>query len=230
MIKMMVIAKRTPEQIAEEFGTTADKIEAFEKLYFDLRPHLHCGGLLRGICFPAGGPSDPSVVESRWLASALCRGWPGVEEVALGRVPKGGARTLERIESVALSRAEDYFIELEASGTPPSEKDVELLLKLARIQRLGLLPLSAKKPSKEQEASPEIAKIESVKEQMASPEKAEADDDLKDLSPLDREKLATYLQIVFNKVQERTKEWARSKIEANKPKEDDNLPKSPPIK
>src|SRR5258707_9405799 len=52
-IKALVIANVSPERIAHEFGTTKEKIETFEKLYFDARRYLTHRGWLSGICFPA---------------------------------------------------------------------------------------------------------------------------------------------------------------------------------
>ena len=89
--KALVTANVSPERIAHEFGTTKEKIETFEKLYFDARHYLKHRGWLRGICFPAAKPNAVVALELRWFAIAFGRGWPGVEEVVLGRVPKSGS-------------------------------------------------------------------------------------------------------------------------------------------
>jgi len=133
--KALVIANVSPERIAHEFGTTKEKIETFEKLYFDARHYLKHRGWLRGTCFPAAKPNAVVALELRWFAIAFGRGWPGVEEVVLGRVPKSGERTLEGAISVLLGRVEDYCSALEASGAEPSERDIKAMASLGRIAR-----------------------------------------------------------------------------------------------
>jgi hypothetical protein len=137
-IKALVIANASPERIAHEFGTTKEKIETFEKLYFDARRYRKHRGWLRGICFPAAKPNAVVAIESRWFAVAFRRGLPGVEEVVLGGVPKSGERTFEHPLSILLGRVEDYCFGLEASGAPPSEKDIKAIVALARIAARGL--------------------------------------------------------------------------------------------
>jgi len=135
LIKTMVIANRSPELIAPEFGTTKERIEIFEKLYFDARRYLKHRGWLRGICSPAVKPNALDAAESRWFAIAFRRGWPGVEEVVLGQMPKCGERNLEHAFSILLGRVEDHCVALEASGEAPSEKDIKKIAQLARIAR-----------------------------------------------------------------------------------------------
>jgi hypothetical protein len=137
-IKALVIANASPERIAHEFGTTKEKIETFEKLYFDARRYRKHRGWLRGICFPAAKPNAVVAIESRWFAVAFRRGLPGVEEVVLGGVPKSGERTFEHPLSILLGRVEDYCFGLEASGAPPSEKDIKAIVALERIAARGL--------------------------------------------------------------------------------------------
>jgi hypothetical protein len=138
-IKAMVVANASPERIAYEFGTTEDKIETFERLYFDARRYLQNRGWLASICYPAAKPEDAaSAAESRWFPVAFRRGWPGVEEIVLGHMPKSGQRTLQDPISVLLGRVEDYCFGLEASGAAPSEKDIKAIVALGRISARGL--------------------------------------------------------------------------------------------
>lgn len=137
-IKALVIANVSPERIAHEFGTTKEKIETFEKLYFDARRYLKHRGWLRGICLPPAKPNAVVAIESRWFAVAFRRGRPGVEEVVLGQVPKSGQRTFQHPLSILLGRVEDYCFGLEASGAPPSEKDIKAIVALGRIPARGL--------------------------------------------------------------------------------------------
>jgi hypothetical protein len=141
VIKAMVIANVSSEAIAYQFGTAKEKIDTFEKLYFDARPYLNHRGWLRGICYPAVKPNALDAEELRWFAVAFRRGRPGVEEVVLGQVPNSGERTLQSALSIALGRVEDHYFDLEASGAQPSEKDIKALVALARIHSRGLLCL-----------------------------------------------------------------------------------------
>jgi hypothetical protein len=139
VIKTMVIPNGSPERIAYEFGTTKEKIETFEKLYFDARRYLKHRGWLRGICLPAAKPANAVVaIELRWFAVAFRRGWPGVEEVVLGQVPNSRQRTFQHALSILLGRVEDYCSGLEASGARPSEKDIKAIVALGRIHDRGL--------------------------------------------------------------------------------------------
>jgi hypothetical protein len=159
-IKAMVLANGTPERIAHEIGTTEDKIDTFEKLYFDVRRYLKHRGWLASICFPAVKPDAAIAVESRWFAVAFRRGWPGVEEVVLGHVDKGCERTLQHAASVLLGRVDDYCWGLEVSGTAPSESDVRALLALARIGSVGLPVLwDEQQPSRIDPAFKELARL-----------------------------------------------------------------------
>jgi hypothetical protein len=179
-IKALVIANVSPERIAHEFGTTKEKIETFEKLYFDARRYLKHRGWLKGICFPAAKPNADVAIESRWLAVAFRRGWPGVEEVVLGQTPKSGQRTIEHPFSIFLGRVEDYCFRLEASGAAPSEDDVKALCALARIHARGL-PYLWENPL-EQEASTDDPTNQALKE----------------LSPAERDSVYFFLKAVID--------------------------------
>jgi hypothetical protein len=180
-IKALVIANVIPERIAHEFGATKEKIEIFEKLYFDARRYLKHRGWLRGICYPAAKPDDAaSAAESRWFPVAFRRGWPGVEEVVLGRVPKSGERTLHNAFSVLLGRVEDLFFGWEASGAALSEKDIKAMESLARISARGL-PYLWENPL-EQESSTDSPTVPALKK----------------LSPVQRDMVRAFLGTVID--------------------------------
>jgi hypothetical protein len=193
-IKALVIANVSPERIAHEFGATKEKIETFEKLYFDARRYLEHRGWLRGICFPAAKPNAVVAVESRWFSVAFRRGWPGVEEVVLGRVPKSGERTLRDAISVLLGRVEDYCFGLEASGTAPSDKDIKATVALVRI--CARLPYLWENPL-EQESSTNSPTIQALKK----------------LSPAQRDRLNAFITIAMNAL---AKEALAEKSEGSK--------------
>ena len=180
----MVIANVPPERIAHEFGTTKEKISTFEKLYFDARRYLEHRGWLRGVCIPR--PNTLLATESRWFAVAFHRGWPGVEEVVLGRVPKCGQRTLQGAISILLGRVEDYFFAMEASGAEPSEKDVKAMASLVRIA--SSVPYLWENPLElEQKSSTDSPAIQSFNE----------------LTFAGRERVTYFLRAVMDKVAER---------------------------
>jgi hypothetical protein len=137
-IKAMIVGNGTPERIAHEMGTTADRIDIFEKLFFDVRRYLPHRGWLATVCLRPLERDALITVESRWLAVAFRRGWAGVEEVVLGHVDKGCERSVKHLAGILLGRAEDYCWNLEASGIAPSERDLAALWMVARIASTGL--------------------------------------------------------------------------------------------
>jgi hypothetical protein len=130
-IKAMVLAGCSLEDIAKKMGTPPARIDFFEKLYFDVRRYLDNQILLCKICLGSEG--------HRWLQVAFERGWPGVEEVILHRLPKG-PRGLNHAVSVLLSRVQDFLFQLEARNVSPSEKDLERLLRVLQANAHGQFP------------------------------------------------------------------------------------------
>jgi hypothetical protein len=131
MIKAMVVANRSTELVAEEMSTQPAAVDFFEKLYFDVRGYLDKRAWLRKICFGKD--------RHRWLQVAFERGWPGVEEVILHRLPKG-QRGLNPAVSVLLGRVQAGLFQLEASNVDPSEKDLELLWRVLQANTHGQFP------------------------------------------------------------------------------------------
>jgi hypothetical protein len=198
-IKAMVVANATPKRIAYEFGTTEDKIGTFERLYFDARRYLKNRGWLASICYPAAKPEDAaSAAESRWFPVAFRRGWPGIEEIVLGHMPKSGQRTVQDAASILLGRVEDYCVGLEASGTALSEKDVKMLSAVARIG----LPYLWENPL-EQEPSTDSPAIQAFKK----------------LPPASRDKVLAFLTKVMDAAAKKAlaNESQGQEIEPNKP-------------
>jgi hypothetical protein len=152
MIKAMVVANRSTELIAEEMSTQPAAIDFFEKLHFDLRAYLDKRAWLRKICFGKDG--------HRWLQVAFERGWPGVEEVILHRLPKG-PRSLNHAVSVLLGRFQAGLFQLEASNVDPSEKDFELLLRVLQANAYGQFPFL--EDGVEESPTPESKTFEALK-------------------------------------------------------------------
>jgi hypothetical protein len=164
-IKAMVMANFLPEEIADQMGAEPDNIDMFENLYFDARRYLDRRLWLHGICFPRA-------TESRWLQAVFNRRRDGVQEVLLGQSsqnPNGNRwpRPFHRMARTVLHRAEDYCVALEASGKATSEKDLQLLLALSRLDGFCQLPLfedAVKIEASHQSESPEkrMEKLQSV--------------------------------------------------------------------
>jgi hypothetical protein len=150
-IKAMVVAGRSVEQIAEEMGTAPHNIECFEQLYFDARRYLGCRLWLGSICRGERG--------HRWLEVALDRGWAGVEEIVLRRLPHG-RRDLRHVISVLAGRVQDYIFSQEASNVVPSEKDLALLRGISPMH--DKLPF-LEDPLEEEQPAPESAALNSFK-------------------------------------------------------------------
>jgi hypothetical protein len=130
MIKAMLVADRTPTEIAEELGTTAVNVATFAKVFFDARPFLGNEAFLRRVCL-GGANTDMGQAEAlrerRWLAAAFHRGWPGVEQVMLHRGPSAPAdidALTRQLQAKLASRALEYVEGLEADDVAPSEDDL----------------------------------------------------------------------------------------------------------
>lgn len=146
MIRAMLVADRTPEEIAAEMGTLPINIVTFSKLFFDVRRYLGNEVFLQRIIFNDTNKdmAAESLRERRWLSAAFHRGWPGVEQVVFHRVA-GTASEVEaltgKLHVTLASRALEYAMELEASGTAPAEADLQRFLALQNMQ--------ARQPAKE---------------------------------------------------------------------------------
>ncbi len=125
-IKAMILANVPIQYIAKEMGTDPSNIKTFELLCFDVRPYLQNRPWLRSVCFGRKG--------HRWLQVAFDRGWAGVKEVILQR-PQEGERDLDLTTSVLLGRTQAWILENEASNTPPTEKELAMLVAIAPCLR-----------------------------------------------------------------------------------------------
>lgn len=134
MIRAMLVADRTPAEIAVELGTQTQNIVTFAKIYFDVRRYLDNEGWLRRIVFaePLEGMNEAAALrERRWLAAAFHRGWEGVQQVVFHRTSNevGDVKALTRkLQSTLASRALEYVMDLETSGAPASEADLSRFL------------------------------------------------------------------------------------------------------
>jgi len=140
LIKAMLVADRTPEEIAAELGTKTQNVVTFAKIYFDIRRYLDKESWLRRIVFqepPEGIPQAEALRERRWLAAAFHRGWPGVQQVALHQTP-GNANEMEelslRLKSTLASRALEFALDLEANDAPATEADLHRFIAVRSIQ------------------------------------------------------------------------------------------------
>jgi len=134
MIKAMLVADRTPEEIAPELGTAPLNIITFAKIYFDVRRFLSNEVFLRRLVFSDTEgqiATAEALRERRWLAAAFHRGWPGVQQVVFHRTPE----TAEELENLSMqlhgiltSRALEFAADLETSGMVPSEADLHRFL------------------------------------------------------------------------------------------------------
>ena len=140
IIRAMILADRTPDEIAVELGTKPFNIVTFGKVFFDVRRYLDNESFLSRIVF-AEQPKDmterESLREKRWLAAAFHRGWAGVEQVVFHR-PAATAASIEeltmRLQSTLASRALEFTLDLETSGTVPTEADLSRFLAARNTQ------------------------------------------------------------------------------------------------
>jgi hypothetical protein len=140
MIRAMIVADRTPDEIAEELGTDVRNIVAFGKIYFDVRRYLNNEAWLRRIVFtePQEGMTQAEALrERRWLAAAYHRGWDGVQQVVFHRTsskPQDVEELSMMLQSTLASRALEYALELETSGTAATEADLHRFLAARSMQ------------------------------------------------------------------------------------------------
>jgi hypothetical protein len=136
LIKTLLIADRTYEEIAEELGTARENIVAFAMIFFDVRRFLANETWLQRMIFaePMGSAFTPAQLrERRWLSIAFHRRWRGVQQVVLERrlptdeeVQKQILQIKAKLTSLALEHAHD----LQSRGTPPSAVDLRCFLAL----------------------------------------------------------------------------------------------------
>jgi len=131
IIEAMVVADYSTEEIAKEFGTDKINIEAYEKIFFDVRPYLQFRGYLKTLCFGKRGHCA--------LQVAFNRGYAGVEEVVLRHKVKRN-RDLKESLSVLIGRVEDAVFAREDNNMASSKIDLEWLLRLSQISALNQLP------------------------------------------------------------------------------------------
>lgn len=129
-IKAMVIANRSPQEIAKQIGTSAANVTAFEKIFFDVRRYRRRRVWLKTICYPPRDPCTPDYLreEVRLMQVAYKRGWAGLQPLICpdsSESAKHGARHLFRS---LLARAGDHVDLLE----DPSDLDIRRLPALSQ--------------------------------------------------------------------------------------------------
>jgi hypothetical protein len=187
LIKAMVVAGLTSQQIAAEVGTKPMNVQTYEKLAFDVRRYCRNRLWLRNICFPivAVDGSPQHHYEARVLAIAYEGGWARLQSLLLTQQSQRSVNAkadLDQFIAILAARALDFVIGLEAQGIPPTQRDVEVLfLAQHRMPMIALPPFS---PS-ERTADPALDAVRN-----------EIDPTVKALSPLARRRITTFLEIM----------------------------------
>ena len=138
-IRAMLVADRTPTEIAAELGSTRINITTFMKCFYDVRRYLGNEVWLRRIVMtpPDGMGEAEALRERRWLTAAYHREWEGVQQVVFGRIPSAteSIETMSRQLTAALgSRALEYVGDLQASDKAPAEADLQRFLSARNIE------------------------------------------------------------------------------------------------
>jgi len=136
-IRALVVAGRTVEQIAEQFGTKSMHICAYEKLFFDMRRYLNAVAWLKHYCYLTSGES------SRLLISAIERGERGLN-ILLSRQcdsdAPSGKQAIDRFYLAALSRMADHVASLDLRGVPTDDRDIVRLLAAKQLFETSGVP------------------------------------------------------------------------------------------
>ena len=77
-ISAMVIADRSSSQIGEELGCIPEHIQAYEKIFFDIRRYLDLRFVIKDLCYFPSSMTSLGDDASRWLITAFERGWDGL--------------------------------------------------------------------------------------------------------------------------------------------------------
>lgn len=143
-ISAMVIAGRSPRDIAQEVGSTRANVVAYEKIFFDVRRYLPQRFWIKELCH---FPSRMTVLgegASRCLITACERGWNGLafmfstsrsdSKAADKWKPESVGKSLSDMISLGLAaRLVDFIATLEMNGVKPTAQEMELFLKLGLI-------------------------------------------------------------------------------------------------
>jgi hypothetical protein len=142
VIKAMVVAGRTAQQIAADLGTDASNVVAFEKIYFDVRRYLDKSAWLAQLCHSVRhNPTEVEMCEARWMTIAF-HGWARLAPyLTQPRQPLSATpqTAVNHLLHHLLFRSLDFVISLETRGIPPSERDLQMLAVLQqRFEGLSL--------------------------------------------------------------------------------------------
>lgn len=187
LIKAMIAAGQTTEEIAKQVSTTAMNIRTFEKLSFDVRRYINNRVWLRDICFPVLSPDTAfyQQYESRALGIAYEGGWPRLQNLLLSQQSERAVSVksdLDQLVALLAARALDYIVGLEVRGVLPTARDLEfLLLTQSRMPMVALPPFSAG----ERTADPATLR-----------KKIEVEQKVKKLSPLARDRIRRLIEFI----------------------------------
>jgi hypothetical protein len=135
-IRAAVIADRFPEEIATMISVEPALVVAFEKLFWDVRPHLGSELWLETLVENEKPKSIQASRETVWLRTALHEGWEGLERLWLRRSSGTDAKSLDElareIEGIAARRALRHMQQLEERDEPVSDDDLKRLVILSR--------------------------------------------------------------------------------------------------
>ncbi len=139
MIRAMLIADRTADEIAVELGTSRINIVTFMKVFFDVRRYLDNEVWLRSIVMtvPDGVGEAEALRERRWLTAAYHRGWEGVEQVVFHRIvatPESIEKISRQLSADLGARALEYVGDIQARGEAPSENDLRRFLAARNVE------------------------------------------------------------------------------------------------
>jgi hypothetical protein len=141
-ISAMVIANRNPSQIGEELGCIPEHIEAYEKIFFDMRRYLDLRLVIKNLCYFPSSMTALGDDASRWLITAFERGWDGLAATfskydwypRYDPIPVG-KQIHDQVVLGTFGRVADFITTLEINGLPPSAAESELLLRVASVAR-----------------------------------------------------------------------------------------------
>jgi hypothetical protein len=163
-LKAMVVTGLNSTSIARHVGTFRRHIVAYEKIFFDLRIDLDALVWVKGCCYSA-----PDSVNARRLLVVACeRGWVALAKIISSGAPHYGwqsdaLRQWQQFVFSLLSRCGDYVTQLELAGVAPTERDIDILLRVmqfttgiedAKFDKIALSqPIDAKQERERREAT-----------------------------------------------------------------------------
>lgn len=137
LLRAMVIANCSADDIALRLGTSRLNVIIYEKLFFAVRPYLQNRAWLVTVALPAEllDSNNPWAVRERlWMSAAFHRGQKGLASLLLGAPPKGAAELqamTEAIRAVLVQRA--YNFAMQKLLDAPEEADLTRLAQFSLV-------------------------------------------------------------------------------------------------